>query len=198
MESLFIWSHVIPFLRMVTGWASASRAHTWCQSWDILRFQTRVYVSHEELSSGTYSLGAPGRGKSSGLLPALCCSGSADGAGFRCGAYSAACGLLGHQAPTSIPTPSPGSRKLLAQKMKLTDCYDSKLQLGGKLALGKYVTHTHTHTHPWIEFDSSQKVNKEHHYRIKAKWLCHLIPKPLHLGLLPVSSLAAEAHLLIL
>lgn len=145
MESLFIWSHVIPFLRMVTGWASASRAHTWCQSWDILRFQTRVYVSHEELSSGTYSLGAPGRGKSSGLLPALCCSGSADGAGFRCGAYSAACGLLGHQAPTSIPTPSPGSRKLLAQKMKQNVGRWLKTPVGRKVGF-REICHTHTHT----------------------------------------------------
>lgn len=124
---------------MVTGCPSASRAQARLQSWDVLCFQTRRYVPYQELSSGTYGLGALGRGNSSGLLPRLHCPWLADGTGViqRWNALS------GHHAPISTLLPSPGSPKLLSQRASETEKYREKVQTpaGSKVGFRKYVTH---------------------------------------------------------
>lgn len=52
--------HTEPFLIPLTSCPSVSRAQAGCQSWDVLSFQKRRYISHwGKLNSGTWGLWAP-------------------------------------------------------------------------------------------------------------------------------------------
>lgn len=146
-------------LEMVTSCPSASRANAICQSWDVLSFQTKRYISHwGQLSLVTCGQGAPGRGNSSGfegLLPVLC-MGSADGAGLiqMWSLLSSLVAFLAteHQQPP-LPQPwFPKASSLEKTEQKCREMVWFKLQSGGKLIthifklqLGeKLISHTYT------------------------------------------------------